>query len=108
YFHNPVVTLRVSAMNSKSVYLIRKQGKAETVAEFPFTGNETVLDILNRLGGAVDFSSERIRGVRPNPNPRGGVALELPVDWKAITTNGDAATNHLLQSGDRIYVEPGS
>lgn len=108
FFHNPVVTLRVTAMNSKSVYLIRKQGKTETIAEFPFTGHETVLDILNRLGGVVDFSSQRIRVARANPNPGGGVALELPVDWKAITNAGDTATNHMLRSGDRIYMEPGS
>jgi hypothetical protein len=35
----------------------------------------------------------------------GGDNQVLPVDWSAITGEGDTTTNYCLKPGDRVYVQ---
>jgi protein involved in polysaccharide export with SLBB domain len=73
------------------------------VAEFPITGNETVLDAIARTGGISQVSSKNIWIARPAPN---GVGCEqiLPVNWDEIARGAATATNYQLMPGDRLFI----
>jgi polysaccharide biosynthesis/export protein len=104
YLDNPQVAVDVFAYNSKTYYVITQGGgNGDDVAEFPITGNETVLDAIAQLGGISPVSSTRIFIARPAPN---GVGCEqiLPVNWAEISRGGSTATNYQLMPKDRLYI----
>ena len=101
---NPDVSVSVFAYNSKVYYVVTEgAGLGDTVARFPITGNETVLDALTQVNGLSRVSSKRIWIARPMP---GGSACDaiLPVNWKEITAGGATATNYQVFPGDRIFI----
>ena len=68
------------------------------------TGQDTVLDALNRSGGLTqEMLAVNIRLVRPAP-PGTCCELILPVNLDAIVTKGDTTTNYQLLAGDRLVV----
>jgi polysaccharide export outer membrane protein len=102
---NPDVSVSVFAYNSKVYYVVTEgAGLGDTVARFPITGNETVLDALTQVNGISRVSSKRMWIARPMP---GGSACDaiLPVNWKEITAGGATATNYQVLPGDRIFIE---
>ncbi len=104
YLEDPQVAVDVFAYNSKTYYVITQgAGQGDDVAEFPITGNETVLDAIAQLGGLSQLSSTRIFIARPAPN---GVGCEqiLPVNWAEISRGGSTATNYQLMPRDRLYI----
>ncbi len=104
YLEDPQVAVDVFAYNSKTYYVITQgAGNGDDVAEFPITGNETVLDAIAQLGGLSQLSSTRIFIARPAPN---GVGCEqiLPVNWAEISRGGSTATNYQLMPRDRLYI----
>ncbi len=104
YLEDPQVAVDVFAYNSKTYYVITQgAGNGDDVAEFPITGNETVLDAIAQLGGLSQLSSTRIFIARPAPN---GVGCEqiLPVNWEEISKGGSTATNYQLMPRDRLYI----
>ncbi len=101
---NPQVSLSVFAYNSKVYYVVTEgAGLGDTVARFPITGNETVLDALTQVNGLSRVSSKRIWIARPMPGGAGCDAI-LPVDWKEITAGGATATNYQVLPGDRVFI----
>jgi polysaccharide export outer membrane protein len=106
YLQKPEVAVDVAAYNSKVIYVIYDGGGfGQQVVRVPFTGNDTVLDVVGQLNGLQPFSDKhRIWVSRRVP---AGWAMDqvLPVDWVAITTRGRTETNFQLFPGDRIYVE---
>jgi polysaccharide export outer membrane protein len=101
---NPQVSMSVFAYNSKVYYVITEgAGLGDTVARFPITGNETVLDALSNVGGLTRVSSKRIWIARPMPAGAGCDAI-LPVDWKEITASAATASNYQILPGDRIFI----
>jgi polysaccharide export outer membrane protein len=105
YVRKPEVSVDVFSYNSKVYYVITDGGGyGEQVYRLAKTGNETVLDAISQINGLPAVASrKRIRLVRPTPDQHGDESL--PVDWKAITQKGVAATNYQVLAGDRIYVE---
>ncbi|MCC7476744.1 MAG: polysaccharide biosynthesis/export family protein [Pirellulales bacterium] len=104
YLEQPQVAVDVFAYNSKTYYVITQgAGNGDDVAEFPITGNETVLDAIAQLGGLSQLSSTRIFIARPAPN---GVGCEqiMPVSWSEISRGGSTATNYQLMPHDRLYI----
>lgn len=104
YLESPQIAVDVFAYNSKTYYVITQgAGNGDDVAEFPITGNETVLDAIAQLGGLSQLSSSRIFIARPAPN---GVGCEqiLPVNWDEISRGGSTATNYQIMPRDRIYI----
>jgi protein involved in polysaccharide export with SLBB domain len=104
YLEAPQVAVDIFAYNSKTYYVITQgAGLGDDVAEFPITGNETVLDAIAQLGGLSQLSSTRIFIARPAPN---GVGCEqiLPVNWMEISRGGSTATNYQLMPKDRLYI----
>jgi len=104
YLEDPQVAVDVFAYNSKTYYVITQgAGQGDDVAQFPITGNETVLDAIAHLGGISQLSSHKIFIARPAPN---GVGCEqiLPVNWAEISRGGSTATNYQLMPRDRLYI----
>ena len=102
---DPRVSVDVFAYNSKKYYVIVDGGGfGQLVKAFPYTGYETVLDAIERIGGLPAVSSKRkIWVARPTPG-NACCTQVLPVDWNAITQAGSTPTNYQLFPGDRIYV----
>jgi protein involved in polysaccharide export with SLBB domain len=104
FLEDPKVVVDVFAYNSKTYYVITQgAGNGDNVAEFPVTGNETVLDAIANLGGISPVSSTRIFIARPAPNGAGCEQI-LPVDWEAISQGASTATNFQLMPRDRLYI----
>ena len=104
YLEAPQVAVDVFAYNSKTYYVITQgAGNGDDVAEFPITGNETVLDAIAQLGGLSQLSSTRIFIARPAPN---GVGCEqiMPVNWDEISRGGSTATNYQIMPRDRLFI----
>jgi polysaccharide biosynthesis/export protein len=104
FLEDPKVVVDVFAYNSKTYYVITQgAGNGDNVAEFPITGNETVLDAIANLGGISPVSSTKIFIARPAPN---GVGCEqiLPVNWEDISQGASTATNYQLFPRDRLYI----
>ena len=101
FLDKPDVSVSVFAYNSKVYYVITEgAGLGDSLARFPITGNETVLDALTQINGLSRVSSKRIWIARPMPGGAGCDAV-LPVNWKEITAGGATATNYQILPGDR-------
>ena len=75
----------------------------DQVYPFPCTGNETVLDAIGNINGLTGLAEGTVT-VHRKGKP-GEPDQTLPVDWKAVTGAGNAATNYPLQPGDRAYIK---
>ncbi len=106
FFQDPEISLDVFAYNSKVYYVVVDGGGyGMQVVRFPITGNETVLDAIERLGGIPAVGSRRrIWVARPTPANAECVQV-LPVDWLAIVQSGSTRTNYQLFPGDRVYIK---
>jgi len=94
---NPIVTIRVTGIQSSQIYLI---GKVNKPGVLPLTGNDTLLQVLTKAGGLTIFARRSdIRVVRRN----GEKVTEYIVDYNAII-KGDLKQDILLRPGDRIIV----
>jgi polysaccharide biosynthesis/export protein len=103
FLEDPEVAVDVFAYNSKVYYVITEgAGLGEPVTKFPVTGNDTVLDAIANINGLTQVSSKRIWIARPVPHS--DQVTILPVDWKAVTAGGVAATNYQIFPGDRVFV----
>lgn len=97
------VNADVITYNSQFIYVIADGGLGEPVQAFPFTGGETVLDAMAKIGGVPAVSDKtKIWVARRGPGDHGQI---LTVDWVGITQRGGSTTNHQLIPGDRIYVK---
>ncbi len=94
------VFVAVSAYNHTVYYV---QGDVAAPGRLPFTGNETVLDVLNYAGGLLATADPNdIRLVRP---ARGDVPARVyPINLKAIQEEGDPTANLQIFPGDRLIV----
>ena len=102
--HNPEVTVDVLGYNSKQIYVVTDGGGlGESVTRIPYTGNDTVLDVLAQINGLSQVSSKEIWVARPSPADM-SVAQTMPVDWWGITRGGLTATNYQLFPGDRVFI----
>jgi protein involved in polysaccharide export with SLBB domain len=90
----------VTAYNSRNY---RVEGDVLITGRLPFTGNETVLDVLDYAGGLLPTANPHdIRLVRPGQN--GKPAQILAVDLEAIRDRGDKTKNYQMFPGDRLIV----
>lgn len=108
---DPIIRLDVVQFNSKVVYVVQ-QGLPEgdmverCVLPHPITENDNVGELLNRVEPIVPggYSIAKLTLRRPAPN---GVDQEhvMPVVWIEDASEPAPGTNHVLQPGDRIFVE---
>ncbi len=97
FLTNPTVTIRVESIISSQVFLI---GQITNPGAYPFTGEETVIQLITRAGGPTIFAKRRnIRVLRRN----GTKVTEYIVDYDSII-NGDLQQDIYLRPGDRVVV----
>src|ERR1043166_8720907 len=93
---DPFVTIRIEGIASSEIFFV---SHARSGA-FPLSGNETILQLLSRMGGLGVFDDRRnVRVVRRD----GDKITEYVVDYDAIL-KGDLKQDILLRPGDRIIV----
>ena len=93
---DPFVTIRIDGIASSEIFFVSR-GRSGAV---PLSGNETILQLLSRMGGLGIFDDRsNIRVVRRD----GDKITEYIVDYDAII-KGDWKQDILLRPGDRIIV----
>jgi polysaccharide export outer membrane protein len=98
YITNPQVTVTVSEINSRRIYVsgeVIRQGAQNLLP------NMTVLQAISAAGGLTQFArAKKIYVVRTVD----GKQVTLPFDYKGALTGKHPETNVTLQSGDMIVV----
>jgi polysaccharide biosynthesis/export protein len=94
------VFVDVTAYNSRNYYV---QGDVHIPGRLPYTGNETVLDVLSFVGGIMP-SADRAKIKLIRSYPKGSPVQALPVDFEEITMGTDSSTNYQILPNDRLVV----
>lgn len=100
---SPRAVVNLLAMNSKTYYVITQDPAGDTVASFPISGNETVLDAIAQIGGVNASAGAQISVSRP-PAAGVGKGSTFRVDWEKLVRGDDNATNYRLIPGDRVTI----
>ena len=88
--------------------VLRGRGCLLSEPFLPYTGHDTVLDVIHYVGGIMP-SAERSKIVLIRSFPKGSPVKFLPIDYEEITMGTDSTTNYQLLPGDRLVVpsQPG-
>ena len=97
YVANPRVTVVVTAINSKRVYLT---GEVSHSGPMPMLPNMTVLQALSSAGLTQFANTKKIYVLRAH----NGKQEKLPVDYRKLLKGEKMDQNYLLQPGDTIVV----
>ncbi len=98
YINNPQVTVSVSTINSRRVYVT---GEVTKPGAFPLLPNMTVLQALTSAGGFTQFAKiKRVYVLRVE----GGKQTKIPFNYKAVIEGKKPGENVELQSGDTVVV----
>lgn len=101
YYETPSVSVRVVSFESQKIYVF---GMVTRTGALPFTGRDTVLDVLAQAQPNRAAWGAMVKVIRPSADPEG--RKELVVDVDRIMQTGDTRDNFLLQEGDIVYVPP--
>ena len=94
---DPFVTIRIETIASSEVFLVGEVGRS---GAYQLNGNETILQVLSRVGGLGVFADRsNIRVVRRE----GDKITQFIIDYDAIL-KGDLKQDILLRPGDRIII----
>jgi polysaccharide biosynthesis/export protein len=73
--------------------------------KLPYTGNETVLDVIHYAGGVLPSADRsKIRLIRSFP--KGSPVEVLPINLDEVVMGTDSSTNHQILPNDRLVVPP--
>jgi len=100
----PEVAVDIYSYNSKKYYvMLQGAGLGDKLIEFPYTGNETVLNAIAGINGMERVSSKKVWIARSSPVycHQGEI---LDVDWQGITANACYHTNYQLMPDDRVFI----
>ncbi|MBZ5667240.1 MAG: polysaccharide export protein [Acidobacteriia bacterium] len=97
YIADPRVTVVVSQINSKRIYLV---GEVLHTGATPMLPNMTVLQALSNAGLNQFSNTKKIYVLRTE----NGKQQKLPVDYKRLVKGEKIEQNYLLQPGDTIVV----
>jgi protein involved in polysaccharide export with SLBB domain len=95
-----MVFVDVTAYNSRNYYV---QGEVHAPGKMPFTGNETVLDVIQFAGGILP-SADRSHVKLIRSYPKGSPVQVLPIDFEEVTMGTDASTNYTILPNDRLVI----
>src|SRR6266702_3296765 len=95
------VFVSVAEFKSKVVYVF---GQVDEPGIKPFTGRDTLLDMLGQARLNENAWPQKIVIVRPNEDPN--IHQKVTVDVKTMWQTGDVKDNFMLEEGDVIYVPP--
>ncbi len=124
YYDQVDVTINVAGYNSQNFYVLGQVGRP---GPMPWTGRDTLLEVLARAQPTQEAWPERVAVIRPPQESIGGympkkkavyyqvTGLEdadpnkqpsvMTVNYTAMVTRGDMSKNIILQPNDIIYVE---
>ena len=97
YIADPRVTVVVTQINSKRIYLV---GEVLHAGATPMLPNMTVLQALSSAGLNQFANTKRIYLLRTE----NGKQQKLPVDYRKLVKGEQIEQNYLLQPGDTIVV----
>jgi polysaccharide export outer membrane protein len=97
YIADPRVTVVVTAINSKRIYLT---GEVLHAGAIPMLPNMTVLQALSSAGMSQFANTKRIYVLRTE----NGKQQKLPVNYRKLVKGEKIEQNYLLQPGDTIVV----
>jgi len=97
YIADPRVTVVVTAINSKRVYLL---GEVTHTGAMPMLPHMTVLQALSTAGLNQFANTKRIYVLRTQD----GKQVKLPVDYRKLVKGEAMDHNYTLQPGDTIVV----
>ncbi len=98
YITNPQVTVSVTEINSRRVYVT---GEVTRPGAFPLLPNMTVLQALSSSGGFSQFA--KLKGIYVLRN-EGGKQVKHPFNYKDVVSGKKPELNIQLQPGDVIVV----
>jgi len=97
YIADPRVTVVVTQINSKRIYLVGEVTKTGSMAMLP---NMTVLQALSSAGLTTFANTKKIYVLRMV----NGRQEKLPVDYRKLVKGEEIDKNYVLQPGDTIVV----
>jgi polysaccharide biosynthesis/export protein len=98
FINNPQVTVSVTEINSRRVYV---SGEVTRPGAFPLLPNMTVLQALTSAGGFTQFArTNKIYVLRTE----GGKQVKHPFNYKEVVNGKRPEDNIALQPGDLIMV----
>jgi polysaccharide export outer membrane protein len=98
YFNNPQVTITVTEINSRRIYVT---GEVSRPGAFPLLPNMTALQALSSSGGFTQFAkTKRIYILRSED----GKQVKLPFNYNEVVGGKKPDQNISLQPGDVIVV----
>jgi polysaccharide export outer membrane protein len=97
YIADPRVTVVVTAINSKRIYLV---GEVTHTGALPMSPNMTVLQALSSAGLSQFANTKRIYVLRTE----NGKQQKLPVNYRKLVKGDQVEQNYVLQPGDTIVV----
>jgi polysaccharide export outer membrane protein len=98
YLTSPQVTVTVTEINSRRVYVT---GEVSRAGALPLLPNMTVLQALSSAGGFTQFA--KLKGIYVLRN-EDGKQVKHPFNYKEVVKGNLAEQNILLQPGDVIVV----
>ncbi|MEP0841795.1 MAG: polysaccharide export protein [Phycisphaerae bacterium] len=101
YYVDPEVSVRVVGYESKKVFVF---GEVGNPGARPFTGRDSVLDVLAGTRLLRTSWGAMVKVIRPGPTEQD--RHEIVVDVDRIMQTGDLRQNVLLEEGDIVYVPP--
>jgi len=97
YVASPRVTVVVTAINSKRIYMV---GEVAHTGAIPMLPNMTVLQALSSAGLTQFANTKKIYVMRM----QGGKQQKLPVNYRKLVKGEQMDQNYVLQPGDTIVV----
>lgn len=101
YYVDPEVAVEVRAYNSRNIYVFGEVGNRGV---YPYTGRDTLLNVLARAQPTFLAWRSKIEVIRPDPVTE--QRKKLVIDLDEMIRSGDPTMNVLLQEGDTVYVPP--
>ena len=98
FITEPQVTVIVTAINSRRVYLV---GEVARAGAFPMLPNMTVLQALSSAGGFTQFANLKGIYVLRFEN---GKQVKMPFNYKEVLKGNRPEQNVILKPGDTIVV----
>jgi len=97
YIADPRVTVVVTSINSKRIYLV---GEVLHTGAMPMLPNMTILQALSSAGLSQFANTKRIYVLRTE----NGKQQKMPVDYRKLVKGEQIGQNYVLQPGDTIVV----
>lgn len=101
YYNSPQVNVQVAGYESRKIYVF---GQVSNGGKHPYTGRDTLLDVLARSGPTGLAWGAQVKVIRPSAAP--DERHEIVVDVDKMMQSGDMQNNFLLKEGDIVYVPP--